>query len=83
MNDQLQDFAKQTLKDGLAQCTERQQVVFKLMYSEPGEPRDRTPEVIAQIKAANIEDVVDGMPAEKQDWAMQQVQGALDKATAQ
>ena len=83
MNDQIQQFARQTLKDGLAQCTEGQQVMFKLMYSEPTDPRHRTPEAVARIKAADVEGVVDDMPPEKLDWAMQQVQGTLDKAIAQ
>jgi len=52
------------------------------MYSEPIEPRHRTPDVIARIKAADVGDVVDGMPDEKLDWAMQQVQATLDKAAA-
>lgn len=80
MNDQLKQFARQTLKDGLAQCTEKQQAVFRLMYSEPTDPRDRNPEVVARIKAADIEDVVDNMPAEKLDWAMDQMQTTLNKA---
>lgn len=83
MNDQLRDLARQPLKDGLARCTEAQQAVFKLMYSEPTDSWSRTPEEVARIKAANIDDVVDGMPHEKLDWAMQQVQTTLDKAAAQ
>lgn len=80
MNDALEAFARQTLKDGLARCTEGQQAVFKLMYSEPTDPRHRTPEVVARIKAADIEDVVDGMFDEKLDWAMEQVEATLAKA---
>ncbi len=74
MNDDLQTYARDTIKAGLARCTEKQQVMFKLMYSEPGEPRLRTPEVVAQIKAAGIEDVVDGMPEERLSLAMEQVE---------
>ncbi len=82
MNDALKAFARQTLKDGLARCTGGQQVVFKLMYSEPTDPRHRTSEVVARIKAADIEDVVDGIPDEKLDWAMEQVEATLAKAAA-
>lgn len=39
----------------------------------------RSPEVVARIKAANIEDVVDDMPDEKLDWAMKQVEATLVK----
>ncbi len=56
-------------------------MVFRLMYSEPTDPSQRTSEVVAQIKAADIEDVVDGMPDEKLDWAMTQVEATLTKAT--
>lgn len=73
MNDALKAFAKQTLKDGLARCTEEQQMVFKLMYAEPTDSWKRTPEATARIKAADVEDVVDRMPDEKLDWAMEQV----------
>jgi hypothetical protein len=82
MNDVLKEFAKRTIKNGLARCTERQREIFKLGYSEPGEPRDRTPEVIAKIKAADIEDVVDGMPDEKLSWAMEQVKTTLERNPA-
>ncbi len=74
MNDDLQAYARDKIKAGLARCTERQQVMFKLMYSEPGEPRLRTPEVVAKMKAADIEDVVDGMPEERLSLAMEQVE---------
>ena len=68
MNDQIQQFARQTLKDGLAQCTEGQRNKFKQMYSF----KDRS---------LPVDVVVDRMPAEKLDWAMQQVQSTLDRAS--
>ena len=70
MNDQIQQFARQTLKDGLAQCTEGQCSLFKRMYS-------------FKDQSLSIDAVVDRIPSEKLDWAMQQVQGTLDKAIAQ
>ena len=82
MNNTLKTFARQTLKAGLARCTKEQQVVFKLGYSEPIDPRYRTPEVVAQIKAADIEDVVDGIPDEKLGWAMEQVEATLARKAA-
>ena len=77
MNDAL---ARQTLKDGLPRCTEEQQEIFKLMYAGPTEPRHRTPEVVAQMKAADIDDVVDAMPDDELGWAVQQVERTLAKA---
>jgi hypothetical protein len=66
MNDKIQQFARQELKDGLAQCTDAQQFMFKRMYSHGNLDLD-------------IDQVVDNMPEEKLDWAMQQVQRTLGK----
>lgn len=66
MNNDLLAYARKTLKDGLAQCTEGQQAKFKQMYS-------------FQDRSADIEDVVDNMPDEKLDRAMEQVEGTLAK----
>ena len=61
MNGQMQQFARQTLKDGLAKCTERQIGVFKRMYS-------------FKDQSLSINDIVDNMPCDQLDWAMEQVQ---------
>ena len=66
MNKQLQDFARQTLKDGLAKLPENNQMIFKRMYSHKN-------------LDLHINDVVDIMPEDRLDWAMQQVQRSLDK----
>ena len=70
MNEQLQEFAKSELKAGLSQCNEAQQHLFKRMYSHKN-------------LGAPINDVVDNMPAEKLDRAMQQVQRTLAKQPSQ
>ena len=66
MNTQLQDFARQQLKDGLAQCDYKQQLIFRMMYAH-------------KALGVDIDTVVDRMPAEKLDWAMQQVERTLNK----
>lgn len=66
MNNQLQEFARQNLKDGLSRLPESWQTMFKRMYSH-------------ENLDADINDVVDSVPEDKLDWAMQQVQGSLDK----
>ncbi len=66
MNDQLQEFAKTQLKDGLAKLPENSRMLFKRMYSHDD-------------LSAYIDDIVDVMPEDKLDWAMQQVQRSLDK----
>ena len=66
MNEKLQAFARQNLKDGLAQLPEDNQMLFKRMYSHKN-------------LETNINDVVDKMPEDKLDWAMQQVDRSLAK----
>ncbi len=64
MNKELQDYARQKIKDGLSQLTEGNQEKFKRMYSHGDLDRD-------------ICDVVDSMPEEKLDWAMTQVSNTI------
>lgn len=64
MNNQLQEFARITLKKGLAKCTEPQRLIFKRMYAHG----DLT---------CGIEEVVDNMSSDKLDRAMQQVEETL------
>lgn len=64
MNKQLQTFAKQSLKAGLIQLPKNWQMLFKRMYSHKN------------LKA-NISDVIDAIPEDKLDWAMQQVEKSL------
>ncbi len=65
IDSELQIFARTSLKDNLAKCTEGQQLTFKKMYSHLDLDRD-------------INKVVDGMSEDKLDWAMQQVQRSVD-----
>ena len=66
MNNQLQAFARNELKSGLGKLPESNQLLFKRMYSHKKLELD-------------INAVIDAMPADKLDWAMQQVQRTLDK----
>jgi len=70
MNDQLQNFARISLKVGLSKLPETWQYKFKQMYSHGN-------------LDANINDVVDNMPEEKLDWAMQQVNTSIKKFESQ
>ena len=65
MNNQIQDFARQKIKEGLAQLPEDWQVRFKKMYSHKN-------------LDADINTIVDQMSEDKLDWAMQQVQRSLE-----
>ena len=66
MNEDLQEFARDQLKEGLAQCTEDQQLLFKRMYSHKN-------------LEASIDEAVDNMPDEKLDRAMGQLKATLEK----
>ena len=74
MNKQLQDFARAELKTGLAELPEENHRTFKFMYA-----RDNGKRSVVDAVAMQINDVVDLMPPEQLDWAMQQVQASLDK----
>jgi len=66
MNKQLEAYARKTLKEDLAKCTEDQQIIFKRLYF----PENlKTP----------INDVVDRMPIDRLSWAMEQVERTLGK----
>lgn len=64
MNQTISTFARNELKAGLSKCSETQQLLFKRIYS------------YKNIDLP-INDVVDQMPNEKLDWAMQQVEKTI------
>ena len=64
MNNDLQVFAREEIKKGLSQCNDRQRDLFKRMYAY------NKPEL-------TMAEVVDTMPEDKLDWAMQQVKRTL------
>lgn len=67
MNQQLEELARTTIKEGLARLSEGNRMMFKRMYAHGNL---NTP----------IDEVVDKMPADKLENAMDQVQRTLDKA---
>jgi hypothetical protein len=67
MNPTLSAFARQQLKEGLAKLNPENHRMFKLMYSHKDLEKP-------------IDDVVDAMPDDKLDWAMQQVERSVAKA---
>jgi hypothetical protein len=74
MNDALRSFARSTLKEGLAMLSEDHHRRFKLMYARNGGRRS-----VEDATAMPIDEVVDAMPDENLDWAMQQVENSLKK----
>lgn len=83
MNEKLQVFARESLKNGLAKLPEGWQRKFKLMYGR-GNHENLTSKIpsmrtVEEAEAMDINAVVDEIPAEKLDWAMQQVENSLQK----
>ena len=66
MNQQLQDYARAEIKRGLSKLPEKCELMFKRMYSHEDLTKD-------------INVVVDEMPEDKLNWAMEQVQNSIDK----
>ncbi len=75
MNDDLKGFARQYLLDGLQQLPIEWQEKFKLMYGRNNGKRS-----VNNAKLMDIESVIDEIPDEKLDWAMQQISNSLKKA---
>jgi hypothetical protein len=74
MNDNLKTYAKSQILDGLLKLPEDWQEKFKLMYGRNGGKRS-----IEDTKAMMIEKVVNEIPEEKLDWALQQIENSLKR----
>ncbi len=66
MNSILQQIVRNYLKEGLSKLPDSHILLFKRMYSHKN-------------LDLPINDVVDKMPEDKLDWAMQQVERSLEK----
>jgi hypothetical protein len=77
MNRQLQDFARQQIRDGLELMGPEQLRVFALMYGRKGGQRS-----VEDAVAMPMAEIVNEIPPEKLDWAMQQVANTLEKQPA-
>ena len=66
MNNTIEQFTREEIKNGLTLLPEGWTLMFKRMYSH-------------KDLDANINDIVDNMPAEKLDWALSQVENSLAK----
>ena len=70
MNSKLQEYARRDIKNGLEKLPEKWQKMFKRLYSHGDLDKP-------------INDVVDGIPEEKLDTALYQVQNSLSKINRQ
>lgn len=68
MNEQLQDYARKTIKEGLTKLTEQSRKVFAKTYGYPG--------------LNSTDEIVDNMSADKLDLAMTKVNNSLKSLTA-
>lgn len=73
MNNTLKEFAKAQIIEGLSKLPEGWQTKFKMMYGRLGGARS-----LEDTYAMSIEEIVDEMPEEKLDWAMQQVELSIE-----
>lgn len=66
MNNTLREYAKSEIISGLEKLPESWVKKFKMMYSH-------------NDLDASISDIIDKMPDEKLDWAMQQIYNSINK----
>jgi len=78
MNDQLQSFARKELLDGLAQLPASWQRTFRLMYGRKNGKRS-----VEDAEIMPIEEVVNEVPEERLDLAMQQIYASIKKNAPQ
>lgn len=71
MNDQLQAFARQTIKDGLDKFRPEQLILFRLIYARDDEAS------VEEAVAVPIHQVVDEIPVDQLDQVMRQVEISL------
>jgi len=74
MNQQLQDFARKTILDGLNQLPVDWQNKYKLIYG-----RKNGKKTVEDTLIVPIEIIVAETPEDKLDWAMQQIEESLKK----
>lgn len=74
MNKELRDFGIQRLREGLDELPEGSRTLFKRIYANNGNGCSQD-----EALTMPIEEALEGIPDEKIDWAMQQVQRTLDK----
>jgi hypothetical protein len=74
MNDQLQQFARAQITEGLADLPPGWVRIFKLMYGRNDGRRS-----VDDAIAMDISEIVAQIPSYKLDWAMQQVENSLAK----
>ncbi len=67
MNQTIENFTRQTMKEKIARLPQGSHHRFKQMYAQG---KLDTP----------IDEVIDGMPAEKLDWALSQIEATIAKA---
>ena len=75
MNEHLQQYARDKIKEGLSALPLENHRVFKLMYA-----RDDGRRSVDDALAMDINQVVDQIPPARLDWAMQQVSNSLAAA---
>lgn len=79
MNDELQTFARQYLKENLSKLSKDQHNFFKAMYGRGVIRHGNFTRSLEQAYSIPIEEIINKMPVQKLDWAMQQVKNSLNE----
>lgn len=80
MNEKLQKFARDQLKLGLAQLPDSKKLMFKRIYIPWSLGIIDQNRKLTEVELSTpINDVVDKLPEDKLDWAMQQVERTIQK----
>ena len=74
MNKTLQEFARKTLVEGLNSLPSENRRIFALLYARNNGKRS-----VDEAYAMSVEQIVEGMPEDKLDWAMRQVENTIEK----
>ena len=77
MNNQLQEFARKTIKEGLVKLSEKENLMFKRMYAYYFNPNMYKKCLSPNLNKIDVSDIIDAIPEHKLDWAMSQVENSL------
>jgi hypothetical protein len=77
VNQELQDYARAYLAEGLAKLPDQTHRTFRLMYGRKGGTRS-----VDDALAMPLADVIKEMPPNTLDWAMTQLDNSLAKVPA-
>lgn len=79
MNQTIEDFARNQIIDQCEALPAANQRIFKLMYGRKPDKRGMATRSVEDAELLSVRDVVAEIPAEKLDWALQQIENSHAK----